>query len=307
MHEILAITGITGKSGQAFAYHLEKHQDVIRQMFPGGVRLLLHHERERDSEILTCFDVERCYGDLEDELFLSEALLGVDTIVHIAGIHWSRQLTTAAAGNFVRRMIMVHTTGIYSKYKEAGEEYRNIDDFVYMMSKSKNILLTILRPTMIYGTISDRNVARFIRLVDRFPVVPVVNNAMYELQPVHFMDLGKAYLDVLLSEEITGGHDYILSGGEEILLRDMLIEMGAYLSKKMRFFNVPFPIAYAGAWMIYLLSGTKADYREKVQRLCEPRVYPHEEASRDFGYNPRKFRSAIGDEVREYLEATGRV
>ena len=133
MHEILAITGITGKSGQAFAYYLEKHQDVIRQMFPGGVRLLLHHERERDSEILTCFDVERCYGDLEDELFLSEALLGVDTIVHIAGIHWSRQLTTAAAGNFVRRMIMVHTTGIYSKYKEAGEEYRNIDDFVYMM------------------------------------------------------------------------------------------------------------------------------------------------------------------------------
>ncbi len=307
MDDILAITGITGKSGQAFAYYLEKNQDKIRSMFGGGIRLLLHKERERDNDILSCFDVERMYGDLEDERFLSEAFLGVDTIVHIAGIHWSREVVHAAANNFVRRLITVHTTGIYSKYKEAGEEYRNIDDFVYMMSKSRNIILTILRPTMIYGTIHDKNVAKFIRMVDRFPVMPVVNNAMYELQPVHFKDLGKAYYDVLVNEKITGGHDYILSGGEEILLRDMLIEMGAYLSKRMRFISVPFPIAYAGAWFFYLISIGKIDFREKVQRLCEPRVYPHEEATRDFGYSPRTFRSAIGDEVREYLKAEGRL
>ena len=305
--EILAITGITGKSGQAFAHFLEKDQERIRSMFPGGIRLLLHRERERDSEILSCFDVQVMYGDLEDERFLSEAFLGVDTIVHIAGIHWSREIVHAAANNFVRRMICVHTTGIYSKYKEAGEEYRNIDDFVYMMSKSKNIILTILRPTMIYGTLGDKNISSFIKMVDKFPVMPVVNNAMYELQPVHFADLGKAYHDVLVNEKITGGHDYILSGGEEIMLRDILTEIGAYLSKRMRFVSVPFPIAYAGAWFFYLVSIGKIDLREKVQRLCEPRVYPHEEASRDFGYAPRTFRSAIGDEVRDYLKATGRI
>ena len=303
MDELLAITGITGKSGQAFAYRLEQNQEKIRKMFPGGIRLLLHNERERDKDILPSFDVQRMYGDLDDEVFLGEAFLGVDTIVHIAGIHWSRQIVHAAANNFVRRMICVHTTGIYSKYKEAGEEYRNIDDFVYMMSKSKNIILTILRPTMIYGTINDHNVASFIRMVDKLPVMPVVNNAEYELQPVHFADLGKAYYDVLVNEKITGGHDYILSGGEEITLRDMLIEMGAYLSKRMRFVSVPFPVAYAGAWFFYLVSIGKIDLREKVQRLCEPRVYPHEEATRDFGYDPRTFRSAIGDEVREYMQA----
>lgn len=306
MDEILAVTGISGKSGRAFAYYLEKNRDKIVKMFPGGIRLLLHRERERDVEILPCFSVQRMYGDLEDEQFLAEALLGVDTIVHIAGIHWSRQIVTAAASNFVRRMIVVHTTGIYSKYKEAGEEYRNIDDYVYMMCRSKNIILSILRPTMIYGTINDKNVAKFIKMVDRFPIMPVVNNAQYELQPVHFKDLGKAYYDVLVNEKITGGHDYILSGGEEIMLRDMLIEMGAYLSKKMRFVSVPFWIAYSGAWAVFLVSFGKIDFREKVQRLCEPRVYPHEEATRDFGYSPRTFRSAIGDEVREYLEATGR-
>ena len=306
MDEILAVTGITGKSGRVFAHYLEKNRDTIDKMFPGGIRLLLHKEREKDAVILPGFNVERMYGDLEDEQFLSEALLGVDTIVHIAGIHWSRQIVTAAASNFVRRMITVHTTGIYSKYKAAGEEYRNIDEFVYMMCKSKNIILSILRPTMIYGNIADRNVVKFIKMVDKFPVMPVVNGAGYELQPVHFADLGKAYYDVLVNGKITGGHDYILSGGEEITLRDMLIEIGAYLGKKMRFVSVPFWFAYSGAWVAFVLSIGKIDYREKVQRLCEPRVYPHEEATRDFGYDPRTFRSAIGDEVREYLEATGR-
>lgn len=306
MYDLLAVTGITGKSGSAFAKMLETNSDTIKKMFPGGIRLLLHKERPEDEKLLPSFNVERVYGELEDEQFLSESLLGVDTIVHIAGIHWSRQLATAAGSNFVRRMIMVHTTGIYSRYKAAGEEYRNIDDFVYMMCKSKNIVLSILRPTMIYGTLDDCNIAKFIAMVDRFPVMPVINNALYELQPVHFEDLGKAYYDVLVSEKITGGHDYILSGGEEIMLRDMLIEMGAYLGKRMRFVSVPFAIAYLGAWFVYLISIGKIDFREKVQRLCEPRVYPHEEATRDFGYKPRTFRSAIGDEVRLYQEAKAR-
>ena len=74
-------------------------------------------------------------------------------------------------------------------------------------------------------------------------------------------------------------------------------------SKRMRFLNVPFPIAYSMAWILFIVTGGKKDFREKVQRLCEPRVYPHEEATRDFGYDPRAFRSAIGDEVREYMDA----
>lgn len=301
MYEVLAITGITGKSGRAFAHYISANEQIIRSMFPGGIKLLLHTKRPSDEEILAQFNPEIVYGDLDDAYFLGKHLAGVDTLVHIAGIHWSRSVVTAAASVFVRRMIMVHTTGIYSKYKEAGEEYRNIDEYVYQMCKGKGIVLSILRPTMIYGTITDKNVAQFIKMVDKFPIMPVVNNAEYELAPVHFEDLGKAYYDVLVNEKITGGHDYILSGGEEITLRDMLTEMGAYLSKKMRFVSVPFWIAYSGAWFIYLISIKKIDMREKVQRLCEPRVYPHEEASRDFGYCPRTFRSCIGEEVAEYL------
>ena len=56
---------------------------------------------------------------------------GVDTIVHIAGIKYSENIVKVTAKCHVRRLILVHTTGIYSKYKEAGEEYRRIDSVVY--------------------------------------------------------------------------------------------------------------------------------------------------------------------------------
>ena len=70
-----------------------------------------------------------------------------------------------------------------------------------------------------------------------------------------------------------------------------------------RFLSVPFPIAYAGAWGVYLLSLTRIDMREKVQRLCESRAYPHEEAVRDFGYAPMPFEEGLRGEVRAYVNA----
>ena len=196
---------------------------------------------------------------------------------------------------------MVHTTGIYSKYKEAGEEYRNIDAHVYEVCKENNILLTILRPTMIYGCVADKNVVTFIKMVDKLPIMPVVGGARYGLQPVHYADLGQAYFDVLMNESVTANHDYVLSGGAQIQLREMLCEIAKNLGKNTHFFSVAFPIAYFMALALYAVSFGKKDYREKVKRLVEPRVYDHDDATRDWGYSPRTFNEGIVDEVKEYM------
>lgn len=129
-------------------------------------------------------------------------------------------------------------------------------------------------------------------MVDKFPLMPVVRGAKFELQPVHYADLGKAYFDVLMNEKATAGKNYDLSGGEVIQLRDMLSVIGVNLDKKVRFISCPYWLAYSGAWIIYCLTLSKVDYRKRVQRLCEPRCYSHEAATTDFGYNPMTFRKA---------------
>ena len=305
MSRILVLTGATGKkSGGAFTERIGRHLDTVRALFPDGIRAFVRPTSDTSALERLIPDAQKCVGDLADVSALKEAFREADTVVHVSGIHWSREVAEAAAACGVRRLILVHTTGIYSKYKQAGEEYRHIDDFVYRTCRERGILLTILRPTMIYGNVADNNVVTFIRMVDRLPLMPVVNGARYALQPVHYQDLADAYYAVLTHEKETANRDFILSGGAPITLRDMLAEIGKHLGKRVRFISCPYALAYAGAWALYGITFTKMDYRERVQRLCEPRAFSHAEAAAAFGYAPRTFQQGIGDEVRQYKETS---
>lgn len=298
----VAITGATGrKSGGEFARLVAENIETVSALFPDGIRALVRHSSDTSTLQSLIPSIELCHGDCQDLEFLKESLKEVDTLVHIAGIHFSREVVDAATHCHVRRLIMVHTTGIYSRYKAAGEGYRNIDGYVYKMCQRHGITLTICRPTMIYGNIHDGNIITFIKMVDRLPFMPVVNSARYALQPVLYSDLAKAYLAILLNETTTVNKDYILSGHSPIMLRDMLSLIGEKLGTRVRFINCPFPIAYAGAWMVYCLTFGRKDYREKVQRLCEPRTYPHDDARRDFSYSPTPFETGITPEIHQYL------
>ena len=299
----LAITGITGKNGKFLFKEILANENNIMAMFNDGIRFCVRDLNKvdfiKDSDASIKFEFIK--GDTSDISVTDELLKDCSTILHIAGIHTSLNIMRSAVNNNVKRIILVHTTGIYSKYKEAGEEYRKIDNEVYKIAKNNNINLTILRPTMIYGTTTDRNISVFIKMIDKLPIMPVVNGAHYELQPVHCADLGKAFYQVLVNPDICNNHDYILSGGAPIELREIFVQIAQNLGVERSFISCPFQVAYAGAWMLYLISFSKIDYREKVQRLCEPRIFSYEDAKRDFGYSPRTFQEGIIQEVKDYL------
>lgn len=302
--KVLAVTGLTGKSGTgaALVEILAENARTIVERFPDGVKLILNPSRSVNSIKASFPTANIIYGDLTDVNSLLDIFAGVDTILHVAGIHWSRKVFEAAAKCGVRRVIAVHTTGVYSKYKEASEVYRQIDSYVYDICEKNHIKLTILRPTMIYGKTTDNNVSTFIKMVDKFPVMPVVNGAKYELQPVHCSDVAKGCYEVLINEDNTAGKDFVLSGKEPIMLREMLEVIGINLGKKVRFISCPYFIAYPGACILYFFSLKRVDLREKVQRLCEPRVFSHEAATKAFGFYPMTFEEGIIQEVMDYKE-----
>lgn len=295
----LLITGIAGKSGLVLARLLA--EGGAKE--PWALRLAVRSEEKAEPVKRILPDAEYCRGDLTDAAYVDTLTKGVDVVLHIAGIGKSLLLAKAAAQNGVKRLVLVHTTGIYSKYKAAGEEYRRTDAEITALCREQGIGLTILRPTMIYGTLGDQNIVKFIKMVDKLSPMPVVDHANYLLQPVNCRDLGRAYLQVLNHLDETAGKNYTLSGRDEVLLIDLFRIIADELGVSRKYLSVPFPVAYAGAWGLYLLSLTKIDMREKVQRLCESRAYPHEEAVRDFGYDPMPFEEGLRYEVREYLAA----
>lgn len=295
----LLLTGMAGKSGLSFAKLLAK--ESLPEAY--SLRILVRNQTQEDAVKAILPDAEYLHGDLEQATCCDEATRNVDALFHIAGIGKSPVLAKAAAKNGVKRMILVHTTGIYSKYKEAGEWYRQADAEIEALCKEKNIGLTILRPTMIYGTLGDQNIVKFIKMVDKLSPMPVVNRGNYLLQPVHAEDLGQAYFKVMQNLGVTAGKNYVLSGRDPILLIDLFRIIADELGVQRKFVSVPFWIAYPGAWALYLVSFTEIDMREKVQRLCESRAYPHEEAVKDFGYAPMSFEEGLRREVRDYMDA----
>ncbi|MFW6351871.1 MAG: NAD-dependent epimerase/dehydratase family protein [Bacteroidota bacterium] len=295
---MILVTGITGKSGTWFLKRLIREKEDLKNT---KFRVVVRNTSNVELIDRSGLSIEKVYGDLHDASFAEEAMENVSTVLHIAGIHTSLNVVKAAIKHDVNRLILVHTTGIYSKYKSASFQYIETERRIEEMTANRNIDVTILRPTMIYGSISDNNVIVFIKMVDKLKLFPVINHARYPLQPVHEKDLGEAYYQVLFNPEKTRNKNYNLSGKEPILLIDMLKTIGFYLGKKNVFISIPFPVAYVGALFLYGVTAGKIDFRERVQRMVEPRTFSHDEASRDFGYSPVGFKEGITKEIDEYV------
>jgi len=213
-------------------------------------------------------------------------------------------IVQAAIENNVNRAILVHTTGIYSNFKYASQGYKDVEKKVTEMTADPNCptKVTILRPTMIYGDLCDSNMSKFIKMIDKFRVMPVINGGRSLIQPVNARDLGKAFYTVLTSPEKTAGKAYDLSGEKPLQMIEVFKMISDNLNKKTTFVSVPLGLGVVLAQIAKVLTLGKIDYVERVQRMGEDRSYPHAEAKKDFNYNPMNFEEGIQLEVNQYLK-----
>ncbi|MEK5418902.1 SDR family oxidoreductase [Paenibacillus sp. FSL L8-0708] len=292
---MLLVTGITGHSGRYFL------QELINNNYEETVRCVIRENSDTSLLDSSGLRIEKVTGDITDKEFLSSCMRDVDTVMHIAGIQRSMVLMEAAVNNGVQRAILVHTTGIYSKFKTASEEYKNIETAIEkIVNKSGKINITILRPTMIYGNLCDLNISKFINMVNKLRIFPVIDRGYSLIQPVNARDLGKAYYQVLSMPVELAKKEYILSGENPIGMIDTLKLISGNLNKKTVFISVPLSFGVFLAKSLKIVTIGKVDYIERVQRMGENRSFSHEDATKDFGYNPMPFSEGIRIEVEQY-------
>ncbi|MGM0804982.1 MAG: NAD-dependent epimerase/dehydratase family protein [Bacillota bacterium] len=294
---MLLITGITGHSGRHFL------QELIRNKYESPIRCIVRGNSDTTLIDNSSLNIEKVVGDLENQEFMNEVMKGVHTVVHIASIFYSVMVMRAAVKNDVKRAIFVHTTGIYSKYKSASEEYQTIEENIGRIveeSESK-IGLIYLRPTMIYGYINDSNMIVFIKMVDKLRLFPIIDNGRALLQPVNGRDLGKAYYQLLSNPNIMSG-DYILSGHKPISMKELFRLISQILNKKTTFISVPLSLGVFMAKFLKVCTFGKVDYIEKVKRMGEDRSFSHKSAAEDFGYQPMSLTEGLEIEINEYIK-----
>ncbi|MBQ9686744.1 MAG: NAD(P)H-binding protein [Oscillospiraceae bacterium] len=291
---ILAVTGITGHSGGFLL------QQLIDNRFDGTLRCLVRASSDTAALDTSGLRVEKIVGSTKEPEDLYRLVQGADTVLHISGI-WEtpallRQIERAGG---VKHVVLVHTSGVYSKHKMASQVYKDIEaDMQQFLDRGMNV--TILRPTMIFGDLRDHNISKFIRMVDRFPVMPQIDGGRAPVQPVNARDLGQAYYKAAMREKLPE-LCYICSGERPVSVRELCALIGQYLGKRTRFVSVPMGVGVAGAKVLKAVTGGKKDLVEKVLRLGEDRSFSHEAAYRDFGYEPEPFEIGLKREVEEYL------
>lgn len=295
---MLLVTGITGHTGRYFL------QELIDHKYEGPIRCIVRETSETSMLDNSGLNIEKVYGDLNDKEFVRKAVNGVENIMHIYNIHHSPMIVEAAIEYNVKRAILVHTTGIYSNFKYASQGYKDIEKKVSEMTSDPNCptKVTIVRPTMIYGDLCDSNMSKFIKMIDRFRVMPVINGGRSLIQPVNARDLGKAFYIVLMSPEETAGKAYDLSGEKPLQMIEVFKMISDNLNKKTKFVSVPLRFGVVLAQIAKVLTLGKIDYVERVQRMGEDRSYSHAEAKKDFNYNPMGFKEGIQLEVNQYLK-----
>lgn len=289
-NKMIAITGITGHSGRYF------YQELIKHNYIDNIKFLVRVESDT-SFIANKPNFHVVITDLKDIEALTALFSGVDTIVHIAGIQYTPYIAEAALRSQCRRLITVHTTGRYSKHKQASSEYIKIDDS--LVKYKDKIKITVLRPTMIYGDLCDHNMSKFIKMVDKFKLYPNIAYGTSLIQPVHAEDLGKAYYQVLTSVS-TENKEYDLSGEKPIQMIECLKIIRQELKSHTLFIPIPLWLAAIGAWSLKGITLGKIDVIEKVLRMGENRAFDHQDATDDFDFNPRSFDVGIQREINQY-------
>src|SRR5690606_4793406 len=133
--------------------------------------------------------------------------------------------------------------------------------------------ITILRPTMIYGDLCDSNMSKFIKMIDKFRIMPVIDGGKSLIQPVNAKDLGKAFYAVLMTPDRTEDKAYDLSGEKPLHMVEVFKLVSNKLNKKTTFVNVPLGFGVFLVRIAKALTLGKLDYVEKVQRMGEDRSY----------------------------------
>ncbi len=297
---MLFITGATGHSGKWFLKYLSEttlYKDV---------KCVIRNEEKLESikKMNLNLNIIPQFGDLENLDFLQESMEDCNTILHIASIYYSENIIKAAIKNNIEWCILVHTTGIFSKYKSASEEYSKIEN---SLEKYRNqIKITILRPTMIYGSDQDRNMIKLIDFLYRFKFFPMFGGGGNLMQPVLASDLARAYIQVIENKEKTKGNDYNLPGKTPIPYIQLIQTVGKILGRKTIIIKLPIGFSIFSAKLYNFLSPKPIISVEQVLRMQEDKAFDYQKAIYDFGYNPIDFETGIKEEIQIYLDKKGK-
>lgn len=197
-----------------------------------------------------------------------------------------------------KRVVAVSSTSRFTKIASAdaaeqklASDIAKAEESILCWAADSGVELVVLRPTLVYDGVGDRNVAAICRFVRRWGWFPVFAPAAGLRQPVHVADVAGACAAALSPSAKPGFYD--LSGGETLAYREMVERIFAWEGLPPRIFAVPEWLVRGVVPLLGRLPAFRGLSKGVFERMNEDLVFDHGKAAESLGFRPRKFEAPV--------------
>ncbi|MGH1399207.1 MAG: NAD-dependent epimerase/dehydratase family protein [Alphaproteobacteria bacterium] len=257
------ITGATGGLGLT----------LVKTFAENGFNVLATGRRESACERIVSYGAKFLKADLTNSTELTQLCDGIDILIHAAALSdsWGKpeafqninvtatqDLLKASKNNGVQSFIFISSPSIYAAMKDQyglTEEHESpslpLNDYAKTKLEAEKLALAantetfktvVIRPRAIVGPDDQVLLPKITEMINR-GVLPSLRGgkAMIELTDVR--DVAQAVLLAAQNIDKASGQVFNISGGQEILIRELAIKLAECTSRKVRF--IPLPMVFA--------------------------------------------------------------
>jgi NADH dehydrogenase len=243
----IAVTGATGfVGGHLVSKLLDAGHDVIA----------VRHRKPLESDSAVSGRLETRQGSVHDQESLVQAFAGAEVVMHLVGIIVETETNTfertvsrgteyvvhAAKEAGVRHIVYLSAMGTASGAKTA---YHRSKYDAEQTVQTSGLSWNIWRPSMIHGP-GDGFVTMLRSMIRKAPVVPVIGDGRYRLQPVLIDDVVDVMTRGLITDS-THGEIFEIGGPEKLEYRQILDIIMRVTGNRRLTVPVPVFVARMGA------------------------------------------------------------
>ena len=200
-----------------------------------------------------------------------KVLKNFDCFINIASIGFGlcKHIIEACEMVSIKRVIFISSTSIFTSLNARSKKIRTEAENLIMQS---NLIWTIIRPTMIYGSPRDRNMIRLIRWIDHFPILPIFGNGDALQQPINVEDLVSFVYKTIKKKEAFN-NVFNVSGKEPITFNQIIKIISKVLKRKPLKIYLPSSITSQILCFLELLNIKLPIKSEQIKRLNEDKSF----------------------------------
>lgn len=271
-----------------------------------GYRLSLLSHRKDPDFISPRGQIETHQGSIEDEKSLVNCFRACEMVYHLVGIIAETKTKTfqkTVADGTAKVVSAAKKTGVNKLFYLSALGAAENAETRYHQSKwqaeqhvtNSGLDYVIFRPSIVYG-VEDKFINMIARMIRRSPLVPIIGDGKYKLQPVYVEELC-AVMAMASKKESACGRIFDIGGPEQLTYLEIVDIIKRTLNLKRGTVHIPLALARMAAYILERILKPAPLTRDQLNMMQTGSICDQTVAEKEFGV---RF-SPLESQLQKYL------